>query len=435
MSNSLTIIILAAGKGTRMKSSIPKVIHKIANKEMILHIVDTSIKMKPRNIYVVLGKNSEKIKKLLPKSVKTITQEKQLGTADALLCCKDKIEKTKGKLLVLYGDVPLLEIKTLKSLIKKSDNNISLLGFESFSPAGYGRIKIKNKKVFEIIEDNNLSVADKNIKTCYSGIFSGNTQTIFKLLKKIKVNKRKREFLLTDIFSLARIDLITISLVLAQEKEVMGINNLYQLSIAEELYQSKLRKNFLIKGVAMQDPKTVFFSFDTKISSKVKIGSNNYFGEKVIIKRNVIIGSHNNIEDTIINEEASIGPFSRLRNKTIIGRNSKIGNFVEVKNSIIGNKTKVSHLTYIGDAVIGDNTNIGAGTITCNYDGRNKHKTIIGRNVFIGSNCALIAPIKISDHSFIAAGSTVSDNLGIRDFSIARAKQKIIKEGSKRFLK
>ena len=435
MNNSLTIIILAAGKGTRMKSATPKVLHKIANREMILHIIDTCKKLNPKNIYIVLGKNSNTIKSLLPKNIKIITQEKQLGTAHALLCSKDKIEKIKGKLLVLYGDVPLLKIKTLKKLINRKDNNISMLGFESITPKGYGRIKTNNKKVLEVVEEKNLSDEDKNINICYSGIFSGNTQSIYKLLSSIKKNKGQKEFLLTDIFGTARKKNMPVSLILAMENEVMGVNNLYQLSIAEEYFQLKLRKKFLIKGVAMQDPKTVFFSYDTKISSKVKIGPNNYFGSQVVIKSNVFIGANNNIEYTIINEGASVGPFSRLRNNTTIGKEAKIGNFVEIKNANIGSKTKINHLTYIGDAIIGSNSNIGAGTITCNYDGKNKHKTVIGSNVFIGSNCALIAPIKIQNQAFVAAGSTISDNLQVQDFSIARAKQKIIKQGSKRFLK
>ncbi|MBF97102.1 MAG: Bifunctional protein GlmU [Alphaproteobacteria bacterium MarineAlpha9_Bin4] len=434
MSNSLSIIILAAGKGTRMNSATPKVLHKIANREIIMHIVDTCTKMKPENIYIVLGKNSDEIKKLLPKQVKIIIQNQQFGTAHALLCAKKKLEKVKGNLLVLYGDVPFLELKTLKQLIKKNDN-INMLGFETLSPKGYGRIKFKKTKVLQVIEDKNLKDEDKKIKICYSGIFSGNNKKIFDLLSKVKKNKNKKEFLLTDIFGIANSQNLQISLFLAPEKEVMGINNLYQLSKAEEYFQSKLRKKFLLKGVYLLDPKSTYFSYDTNISSNVKIGSNNYFGKEVIIKNGVSIEANNNIENTIINQGAIIGPFSRLRNGTVIGARSKIGNFVEIKNSKIGANTKINHLSYIGDANVGSDTNIGAGTITCNYDGKQKHKTTIGNKVFIGSNCALIAPIKIGNESFVAAGSTISYNLKNRDFSIARAKQKIIKEGSKKFLK
>ncbi len=435
MENNLSIVILAAGKGSRMKSDTPKVLHEIANKSMLLHVIDNSKKLKPKNIYVVLGKKSDDVKNTLPKNIKVIIQDEQLGTGHALLCAKNILTKAKGKLLVLYGDVPLVESKTLKKLIKKDAKNISMLGFNTSSPKGYGRIKVKNYKVSEVIEEKNLMGKDSKIKTCYSGIFCGNTKLIFSLLTDIKKSKSHNEYLLTDIFILACKKNISISLSITTESEVMGVNNLYQLSLAEEYFQNKLRKNFLLNGVLFKDPKTVYFSFDTKIGAKSKIDINNNFGKNVIIKSNVLIKSNNDIESSTISEGANIGPFSRLRNNAIIGKNAKIGNFVEIKNSTIGNNTKVNHLTYIGDSIIGSNTNIGAGTITCNFDGKNKNRTLIGDNVFIGSNCALIAPIKIGSKSFVAAGSTISDNLNTDDFSIARAKQKIIKAGSKRFLK
>ncbi len=434
MKNSLTIIILAAGKGTRMKSKKPKVLHKIANKEMILHVLDTSLKLKPDNVYIVLGKNSKLIKNVLPKNTKIIIQNKQLGTADALLSGKNIIEKIKGKLLVLYGDVPLLEASTLKKIVNKRDDGIHLLSFDSLLPKGYGRIKFEGKQVSRIVEEKNLKGKDKEIKTCYSGIFCGKIKDIFELLGKVKKSKKHKEFLLTDIFTIARKENMSVIAVHALENEVMGVNNLYQLALAEKYFQKKLRLHFLLKGVNMLDPETVFLSSDTKIGKNVIIGPNNYFGEKVIIKNDVSIYANNNIDNSILNEGTTIGPFSRLRNNTLVGKYAKIGNYVEIKNSKVGNNTKINHLTYIGDAIIGNNTNIGAGTITCNYDGKNKNKTVIGNNVFIGSNCALIAPIKIDDQSFVAAGSTISDSLKKQDFSIARAKQKIIKEGSKKFL-
>ena len=435
MKSSLTIVILAAGKGTRMKSSKPKVLHKIANKEMILHVIDVSKKLNPDNLYVVLGKKSDDIKRILPKNTGVIIQSNPLGTADALLCTKDKVLKKNGKLLVLYGDVPLLEHKTLKNLLKGANQNISMLGFESLLPKGYGRIIKVFKKVKKVVEQKDLNFEEKNIKLCYSGIFCGSVQTIFKLLNKVKKNKNQKEFLLTDIFSRASIENISISLVMADENEVMGVNNLLQLSKADDFFQKKLKENFLIKGVIIENPKSVYLSHDIKIDANVTIGPNNYFGEEVVIKKNCLIESNNNIKSTIINEGTSIGPFSRLRNNTVIGKNVKIGNYVEVKNSYIGNYSKINHLTYIGDAIVGAKTNIGAGTITCNYDGKKKYKTKIGNNVFVGSNCSLIAPIEIGNNAFVAAGSTISDDLNKNDFSIARAKQKIIKKASKRFLK
>ncbi len=435
MNNNLNIIILAAGKGTRMKSSKPKVLHKIANHEMLLHVINLCSKIKPKNMFVVLGKDSDSIKTILPKNVKIIIQKEQLGTANALLSGREIIHKIKGKLLVLYGDVPLLEKRTLEKLITKSKNNISILGFESNNPKGYGRIKEKKNNVLEIIEEKNLKNKDKNIKLCYSGIFCGPTKVVYNLLSKVKKNKSHNEYLLTDIFKIANDENISIPIIYANENEVMGVNNMYQLALAEDCFQDKLRKKFMIKGVNIQNPQSVFFSFDTKIEPDVSIGPNNIFGKNVVIKRNVFIHGNNNIEETIINSSSKIGPFCRLRGGNKIGKGVKIGNFVEIKNSYIGDKAKINHLAYIGDASVGKNSNIGAGTITCNYDGKIKHKTVIGNYVFIGSNCALVAPIKIKDNAFVAAGSTISKNVGIDDFSIARAQQKIVKKGRKKFLK
>lgn len=435
MDNFLNIIILAAGKGTRMKSSKPKVLHEIANKEMILHVINLCNKIKYKNLFVVLSKDSNNIKAILPKNVKIIIQKEQLGTANALLCAQEKIGKSKESLLVLYGDVPLLESSTIKKLIYKSKNKISMLGFESMTPKGYGRIIAKKNNVLEVIEQKNLKGSEKNINLCYSGVFCGSAKSIYELLNKVKKNKTQKEFLLTDIFKIANEENVSLSLTLANENEVMGINNMYQLSLAEERYQKKLREKFMMKGIILQRPETIYFSFDTRIESNVKIGPNNTFGKHVVIKKNAYIAASNNIEQTVINDSASVGPFCRLRGGVKIGKFVRIGNFVEIKNSNIGNFSKINHLSYVGDASIGTNSNIGAGTITCNYDGKAKHKTMIGNNVFIGSNCALIAPIKISNKAFIAAGSTISNDVGVNDFSIARAKQKLVKKGRKKFLK
>ena len=435
MRNLLNIIILAAGKGTRMNSNKPKILHEIANREMILHIVSLCNKIKHKNLYVILGKDSNSIKAILPKNVKIIEQKEQLGTAHALLCAEEKIKKSKDNLLVLYGDVPLLEIATLKKLTNKVKNNISMLGFESLVPKGYGRIKKVKNNILEVIEEKNLTGSEKKLKLCYSGIFCGKGKTIYKLISKIERNKTQKEFLLTDIFKIANRENISVSLTLTNEHEVMGVNNMHQLSKAEEQFQTKLRKKFMEKGVILQNPETIHFSYDTKVESNVKIGPNNVFGKSVIIKKNVYVRASNDIENTVINNFSTIGPFCRLRGGTIIGKSVKVGNFVEIKKSNIGDFSKINHLTYVGDTVMGKNCNIGAGTITCNYDGKAKHKTVIGNNVFIGSNCALVAPIKIKNNAFIAAGSTISNNVGENDFSIARAKQKIVKKGRQKFFK
>ena len=255
------------------------------------------------------------------------------------------------------------------------------------------------------------------------------------MIKKITINKNSKEYLLTDLFRFSFVNNKASNFIIVNEDEVLGINDQYQLAIAEKKYQNILRKKILKKGVKIISPETVFFSFDTKVEAGVFIGAFCVFGKNVIVKARTKIENNCSISETTIGEDVSLGPFCRLRNKNIIGRKAKIGNFVEIKNSRIGKNTKINHLAYIGDAIIGRDTNIGAGSITCNYDGKKKNTTRIGNNVFIGSNCSLIAPINIASNSFVAAGSTISKDLQNRDFSIARARQQIIRKGRDKFIK
>ena len=430
-----SVIILAAGKGKRMKSSLPKVLHEIGGKPLILHIVDKCKQLKLQNIFVVLSKDSNDIKKILPSNIKIIEQEKQLGTANALSCAKKQLKNYTGQILVLYGDVPFIEVNSLRKIIKNTQKIPCLIGFETKKPKGYGRILIERNQIKRVVEEKNATIQIKKILLCNSGIFCSPSKLLFKLIEKIKINHIAKEYLLTDIFEIAFSDGVGSTILKLKEEEVAGINDKLQLSKAENKYQSILREKFLKKGVTLNSPQTVIFSYDTKISRDVQIGSFCHFGKKVVIKSGVKIGNNCSIEDSIICEEAVLGPFSRLRNNNYVGKKSKIGNFVELKKTYIGSNSKVNHLAYIGDAFIGSNTNIGAGTITCNYDGKKKNVSKIGNNVFIGSNCSIIAPIKIANDCFVAAGSTISKNLLNKDFSIARARQKIVRKGRDKFLK
>ena len=433
--NKTSVIILAAGKGSRMKSDLPKVLHEIAGKPLITHVIDACKNLELDNIFVVLNENSKKIINILPKKTKIIIQKKQLGTANALMAARTQLEKYSGNLLVMYGDVPFIKTTTLKKLLKSSRNTINILGFRADNPKGYGRIITKNNRLLKIVEEKDTDATTRKINFCNSGIFCAPGEILFNLLKKIAVSKSYKEFLLTDIFQLANNGQLISGIITVDEEEVIGINDKYQLAIAESKYQNFLRKRFLKRGVTIISPETVIFSYDTKISSDTLIGAFCFFGKKVIIKKGVKIDNNCFIEETTVNENTSLGPFCRLRNSNFIGKKVKIGNFVELKKSYIGNNTKINHLAYIGDATIGNNTNIGAGTITCNYDGKKKSKTKIGNNVFIGSNCSLIAPINIANNCFVAAGSTISKNLLDNDFSIARARQQIVRKGRNKFLK
>ena len=435
MKNNTKVLILAAGKSTRMKSDKPKVLHELAGKNMLSHILDTCLLAGLKDIYIVLGDKKELINNELNNfKVKIIYQEKQLGTADAINSASKNLEDFKGKLLILYGDMPLIKTDTIKKIIRNTDNNISLVGFYAKNPAGYGRI-INKKTSVSVVEEKNANKEIKKINLCYSGILCGSSKTIFKALSKVKKDKLTKEYLFTNIFNYFNNIKSPIKILTFSEKELMGINNRLQLSEADQVLQERIKSYHLKNGVTMISADTIYICSNVKIDKDVVIEPHVYLGNNVVIKANVLIKSNSYIDNTLINSFSEVGPTCRIRKNTKIGKNVKIGNFVEIKNSLIGNNTKINHLAYIGDAVIGTNTNIGAGTITCNYDGTNKNKTTIGNNVFIGSNCSLIAPVNIGNKSFIAAGSTISNNIGQNDFSIARAKQQIIKNGRNKFIK
>ena len=435
MKHNTKVLILAAGKGTRMKSNKPKVLHELAGKNMLTHILDTCLLAGLKDIYIVLGDKKEIIINEVNKfKVKFICQEKQLGTADAINSARKNLGNFKGKLLILYGDMPLIKKDSLKKIIRNTKNNFSLVGFYAKNPKGYGRI-IKNNNSVSVVEEKNANREIKNINLCYSGILCGSSKEIFKGLNKIKKDKITQEYLFTNIFNYLNDLKKTIKILIFSEEELMGINNRLQLSDADRLLQKRIKSFHLKNGVTLISPDSIYICSNVKIDKDVVIEPHVYLGNNVVIKSSVLIKSNSYIDDTYINSFSEVGPTCRIRKNTKIGKSVKVGNFVEIKNSSIGNKTKINHLAYIGDAVIGSSTNIGAGTITCNYDGTNKNKTIIGNNVFIGSNCSLIAPLKIGNKSFIAAGSAISKSIAQNDFSIVRAKQQIIKNGRNKFIK
>jgi bifunctional UDP-N-acetylglucosamine pyrophosphorylase/glucosamine-1-phosphate N-acetyltransferase len=435
MNDNIKVLILAAGNGTRMKSNKPKVLHEISGKPMINHIIDTCFDAGIKDISIVLGNKQELIKKFIPQNINIIYQKKQLGTANAIKSASKYLEKFKGKILILYGDMPLIRKETIKNIIRNTNSNASIISFVSSHPKGYGRVVIDQDKSVKVIEEKNATLIEKSIKLCYSGIICANSKKIFLALDEIEKDKNTKEYLFTDVFKILKKLNIPIKVIKGNEEELKGVNDRKQLIEVDNILQEKIKSAYMKKGVTILSPDTVYIAYGAKISSDVLIASNSFIGKNVSIKANVTIKHGCSIEDAIIENGCEIGPMSRIRKNTKIGRNTKIGNFVEVKNSIIGKNSKVNHLAYIGDAKIGNKTNIGAGTITCNYDGINKNKTFIGNNVFIGSNCSLIAPIKVDDSSFIAAGSTISKNVYKNDFSIARARQSIIKNASARFLK
>ena len=428
MSKKNIAIILAAGKGSRMNSNIPKPLHKIAGKTIIEHILYNINEAGYDESIIVLNKENENFFRYLKENNTGLTfafQKNPLGTGDAVKeGVMDVDLSSVENVLVVFGDTPLLSSKTLSNLINfNSNNDITVLGFETDNPGRYGRLLVKDTKLLKIIEALDANEDEKKITLCNGGIMIIKADRLKENLNLLNNNNAKKEFILSDLIEINNNTGGVSSFVECDHEETIGIDSKKGLSKAEKIYQNKLRNNFMEAGTTILDPETVFFSHDTEIGKDVELGSNIVFGENVLIKDNVVIKSFCSIENSIINDGASIGPFARLRNNVDIGKDSKIGNFVELKNSRLEQEVKVSHLSYIGDAEIDESVNIGAGTITCNFDGVNKHKTIIGDESFIGSNTSLVAPVTVGSNATVAAGSVITKDVPDGALGVGRSKQ------------
>ena len=428
----LTTIILAAGKGTRMNSSLSKVLHPIANQPMLSHIIDKSEKLKSDRIIVVVNETFN-IPKTKPNSkIIYVVQKQQLGTGDAIKACLKNIDKVNNRVLILYADVPLINNLTLRKLIRlRTKNEIKILAFKKVEKNNYGKLIIQNDVVEKIIEAKEFKT-DNQPDDCNSGVFCASAEGLLKLIPKIKNNNVKKEYYLTDFFELAFNSKYHTKVVYGSEEEFMGINNKVELAQAEKIMQNKLREKFLKQGVTLIDPETVYFSKDTKIGKDVTIYPNVFIGPKVSIGSNTTIHPFTHLDDCKIGKNVNIGPNARVRPGSDISDDARIGNFVEIKKSKIGKGSKVNHLAYVGDAILGKNVNIGAGTITCNYDGKNKHITQIGDNAFIGSNSSLVAPLKIEKDAYIGSGSVITKDVSKGALAMERNHQTEIKNWSKR---
>lgn len=420
-------IILAAGKGSRMKSSLPKPLHQVTGKTLINWLLDSLKDLKSKNIFV-LGEKASELKDYLGE-VETVIQKQQLGTGHAVKATKENIKNLDSIVLVAYADTPFVNSQTLEKLIKniETGSKISILGFNTNNPSGYGRIITDEmSKVIEIIEERDANKENKRISLCNSGILAAKADDLFNYLEKIKITKNG-EYYLTDIVKICKNMGHEISMVLGESDELLGINNKLDLTKAEKIKQDYMRKNALINGITLKDPNSVYFNYDTVIEEDVIIEQNVVFGPQVTIRKGSTIRSFSYLEECTIGQGCVIGPYARIRPKTILSENVKIGNFVEIKKSEIGKNSKINHLSYVGDTVIGENSNIGAGTITCNYDGASKHKTIIGDNSFIGSNTSLVAPLLIGNNATIGAGSTITKDVNNNSLAVERSIQKEIK--------
>jgi len=438
-------IILAAGQGTRMKSNKAKVLHQLGDKSLLQHVVE-AINPLSASINIVIGSDAELVKNSINnRSINWVVQKKQLGTGHAVQQVKNSINN-KSTCIILYGDVPFISTNTIKSLIAQSQlTGFSLLSVILDDPSGYGRIvRDKNNVIQSIIEHKDADDEEQKINEINTGIMAIQGSLLKKYISQLEPNNKQGELYLTDIVEIAVSDNVTISsLVCDNVSEVMGINNKNQLAEAERIYQQKQVKDLMSKGLTIKDPNrfdcrgNLIFGKDCSVDINVVFEGENELGENVLISPNCIIKNakigdyaeikaNSIIENSIIGSHTTVGPFARVRPETKVGNYAKIGNFVEVKKSTIGDKSKVPHLSYVGDSSIGQNVNISAGVITCNYDGVNKHQTIIEDGAFIGSDTQLIAPITVGKNATIGAGSTITQDAPSEKLTLSRKKQKTI---------
>ena len=445
----LAVAILAAGKGTRMVSKLPKVLHKISGESLLKRIINTSKGLKPDKIFVVVGHSSNLIKESLTntENIKFILQEPQLGTGHAIQVLSKELNKFKGNLLVLNGDVPLIRKRSLDELIQvhRSENaDASLITAEKENPFGYGRVFKENNLIQKIVEEKDCNENEKHHKIINSGIYCFNWTKLSKIINKLDANNNQKEIYLTDTISFLE---KSISYEIKDEEEIQGINNRIDLAKCEEIFQRRIKTKHMLNGVTFINPESSSISEESEIGMDVIIEANTHIRGKSKISNNCIIGPNSFIENTLVKENSKvihstifnsevmdnvfIGPYSHIRPGCSISTGSKIGNFVEIKNSIISQSVKINHLSYVGDSNIGNLTNIGAGTITANYDGTKKNKTKIGENCNIGSNTVLIAPVNLGDSVTIGAGSVINKNVENNSLAISRVKQINIKNWKK----
>jgi bifunctional UDP-N-acetylglucosamine pyrophosphorylase/glucosamine-1-phosphate N-acetyltransferase len=436
--SELALVVLAAGMGTRMKSVLPKVLHKIAGRSMLSHVLHAGKALGAARVVVVHGPDMAAVRKEAANVIANCAfaeQSERLGTGHAVSMAKDALAGFNGVTLVLYGDVPLIAAETLQGLLAKLDarHKMAVLGFKSENSHGYGRLITKSKDVLDIREQLDANPRERKIKLCNSGIMALDNALLWQIMPKLLNKNAKNEYYLTDLVKLATKAKTKVALAICAETEVAGVNDRNQLSILERAFQQEARRAAMEQGATLIDPDTVYFSVDTKLGKDVVIEPNVFFGPSVIIGDDVEILANSHLEGCVVSNDARIGPFARLRPGAEIGERAHIGNFVEIKKTKIGRGAKANHLSYIGDAMVGAGSNIGAGTITCNYDGYEKHLTEIGANVFVGSNTSLVAPVKIGAGANIAASSVITRDVPADALAMTRPELQIKEGWAKRY--
>jgi len=420
-------VILAAGKSTRMKSAKSKVLHEIGGQACLSWVADMARKAGVDKIVAVVNDDGNDVAEAAKALGLTIAvQNPQHGTGHAVQCAQPALDGFDGDMIVLCADAPLIRPQTLIDVFEtlRHGADLAVLGFEPEEPGAYGRLVIENCKLTKIVEAKEASEAELAIRLCNSGIMAGYAPDMFAALDKVTNDNAKGEYYLTDVVEITRAAGRAIAAVTAGDPdEVLGINSRSDLALAEAAFQSRMRAEVMEAGVTLRDPATTYFSYDTQIAGDADIGANVVFGPGVSIEAGAVIHPFCHIEGAQIGAGAQIGPFARLRPGTQMGEGSKAGNFVETKKAVIGKGSKINHLSYIGDAVLGDGVNVGAGTITCNYDGFDKHQTVIGDGAFIGTNSSLVAPVTIGAGAYLGSGGVITSDVPDDALAVARAPQ------------
>lgn len=424
---SIAVVILAAGKGTRMQSDLPKVLHPLAQVPILAHAIRSARFSDPEKMVIVAGHGFSQVAKaaleFAPDAI-VVEQAEQLGTGHAVAQAKSALEDFDGDVIVLYGDTPFISEDTIAAIQSaRRSSDLVVLGFDAADPARYGRLVTQGDVLDRIVEFKDATPEERAITLCNSGVMAAKATDLFSWIDQVGNSNASGEYYLTDCVGIARSAGKTATVVRCDEAETLGINSRAELASAEAAFQSRMRCEMLDTGITLYAPDTVFFAYDTVIGRDCIIEQNVVFGPDVTIESGATIRAFSHLEGCHVSRDAVVGPYARLRPGAELSEGVKIGNFVEVKNALIGEGSKVNHLSYIGDAEIGKGSNIGAGTITCNYDGVFKHRTTIGDNVFVGSNTMLVAPVTLGDHSMTASGSVITKDVPASDLAIARAEQ------------
>ena len=424
---SISLIILAAGMGTRMKSELPKVLHEVAGAPLLVHAMKSANDLAPELTVVVAGHGAEQVSQTAQSydpNAKVVLQTEQLGTAHAVAQAKEALTDFTGDAIILYGDTPFISPQTLEKMTAaREDHDVIVLGFHAADPGRYGRLITQGDTLQKIVEFKDANAEERAVTLCNSGVICADAKILFELIDAVGNDNASGEYYLTDIVEIARDKGLSAAAVTCDESETLGVNSRVQLAEAEAILQSKMRRELMEAGITLQAPDTVYLSHDTVIGRDTLIEPNVVFGPGVTIESGAHIRAFSHLEGCHVSREAVVGPYARLRPGTELAERTRIGNFVEIKNAIVDEGAKVNHLSYVGDAHVGERANIGAGTITCNYDGVMKHHTEIGADSFIGSNTLLVAPVSVGANAMTASGTVVTNDVPENALALARVKQ------------